>query len=72
MRPGLALAGVLVAVTPMTLFLAGSVNPSGFEIATGIALWAHVLAVARRAEVGVAAVPRTCWSACSCRARPWP
>ncbi len=52
------MAGVLVAVTPMTQFLAGSVNASGFEIATAIALWAHVLAVARRAEVGVSAIPR--------------
>jgi len=57
-RPGLALAGVLVAVTPMTQFLAGSVNPNGFEIAAAVALWAHVLAVARRAEGGVATVPR--------------
>ena len=57
LRPGLAVAGVLVAVTPMTWFLAGSVNPSGFEIATAIALWAHVLAVARRSELDVAGVP---------------
>jgi hypothetical protein len=57
-RPGLALAGVLVAVTPMALFLAGSVNPNGFEIAAAVALWAHVLAVVRRAEDGVATIPR--------------
>ena len=44
-------------VTPMTQFLAGSVNASGFEIATAIALWAHVLAVARRAERGVSRHP---------------
>ncbi len=58
-RPCLAVAGVLVATTPMALFLAGSVNPSGFEIATAIALWAHVLATARRAEHGMAAIPRS-------------
>ncbi len=57
-RPSLAVAGVLVAVTPMTQFLAGSVNASGFETATAIALWAYVLAVARRAETGVTHIPR--------------
>ncbi len=57
-RPALAVAGVLVAVTPMTLFLAGSVNPSGFEICTAIALWAHLVALGRRAEHGVEQLSR--------------
>jgi hypothetical protein len=35
-----ALLGVLLALTPMTLFLFGSVNPSAVEIAAAIALWA--------------------------------
>lgn len=35
-----ALLGVILAVTPMTLFLFGSVNPSALEIAAAIALWA--------------------------------
>ena len=33
-------AGVLVAATPMVLYLAGSVNPNGFEAAAAIGLWA--------------------------------
>ncbi|MDQ2825969.1 MAG: DUF2142 domain-containing protein, partial [Actinomycetota bacterium] len=36
----LAPAGVLVAATPMTFFLAGAVNPNGFETAAAIGLWA--------------------------------
>jgi predicted membrane protein DUF2142 len=32
-------AGVAVALTPITWFLASSVNPSGFEIVTAICLW---------------------------------
>lgn len=32
-------AGVAVALTPVTWFLAASVNPSGFEIMTAICLW---------------------------------
>lgn len=32
-------AGVAVALTPIVWFLAGSVNPSGFEIVTAICLW---------------------------------
>jgi len=32
-------AGVAVAMTPITWFLAASVNPSGFEIVTAICLW---------------------------------
>jgi Predicted membrane protein (DUF2142) len=31
--------GLLVALTPMLLFLAGSVNPNGLEVAAGLALW---------------------------------
>ena len=33
------LLGLVVAVTPMALFLAGSVNPSGVEIAAAVGLW---------------------------------
>jgi Predicted membrane protein (DUF2142) len=39
-NPFPALFGLILAVTPMTLFLFGSVNPSALEIAAGIALWA--------------------------------
>lgn len=37
--------GLAVAVTPMVLFLAGSVNPSGLEIAAGIGLWVSLIAL---------------------------
>lgn len=43
--PRLLLAGIAFAVTPMVLFLAGSVNPNGIEIAAAICLWVS-LAVA--------------------------
>lgn len=33
------IVGVLVSLTPVTLFLASAVNPSGFEITTAICLW---------------------------------
>ena len=38
--PTFAGAGLLLAVTPTVLFLAGSVNPGGLEIAAAIAVWA--------------------------------
>lgn len=37
--PRLVIAGVAAAVTPQVLFLAGSVNPNGVEIAAAISLW---------------------------------
>jgi len=37
--------GAAVAATPMTLFLAGSVNPNGLEIAAAIGLWAAMVAL---------------------------
>jgi hypothetical protein len=46
----LVMLGVLVAVTPTVLFLAAGVNPSGLEIAAGLALWISgaVLAIESR------------------------
>jgi hypothetical protein len=35
-------AGIFVALTPITLFLSAAVNPSGFEIVTAICLWTAV------------------------------
>lgn len=32
-------AGILIAFTPMALFLAGTINPNGLEISSSIALW---------------------------------
>ena len=47
----LSLAGLLLAVTPMAVFYAGSVNGSGIEIASGIAFFAALLRIARGARV---------------------
>ncbi len=46
----LALWGVLVAVTPMTLFLGGTVNPQGLEVAAGFSFFAACLALATSAR----------------------
>ena len=43
--PHLLLAGVALAVTPEALFLFGSVNPSGLEIAGAVCLWASLAAL---------------------------
>ncbi len=42
---GLVSAGLLIALTPMALFLASVINPSGMEITAAVALWATALAV---------------------------
>ncbi|MBO1413411.1 DUF2142 domain-containing protein [Streptomyces sp. FH025] len=42
-RHRVAAAGVLVAVTPITAHLAGSINPNGIEIAAGVALIAALI-----------------------------
>ena len=39
-------AGIFVALTPITLFLSGSVNPSGFEIVVAICLWTAISVLA--------------------------
>ncbi len=44
--PRLALLGVAAALTPMTLFLLASVNAQALEIAAGVAVWVHGLALA--------------------------
>lgn len=35
-----AVAGVLAATTPMTLYLGAAINPNGFEVAAAIGVWA--------------------------------
>jgi hypothetical protein len=45
-RSRLFLAGVAVAATPVVVFLAGVVNPSGLEIASAITTWVAALALA--------------------------
>jgi hypothetical protein len=47
--PALRMVAFLVALTPMALFLAASVNPSGPEIVAGIALWASGTVLVREA-----------------------
>ncbi len=50
-RRSFLLVGVLLAATPMTLFLSGVVNPSGMEICAAICMWTSGLVlVAERAQ----------------------
>lgn len=59
-RRGLAVLGVALAVTPLAFFLFGAVNPSGFEIAAGIAAWATLLDLwARPGPVTTPVITRT-------------
>jgi len=46
-RPGLSLLGLVVAVTPMAVFLGASVSPNGIEIAAAVGVWAGLLRLAR-------------------------
>lgn len=48
--------GILVGLTPMTVFLAGSVNPSGIEIVAALALWCSGAVLVRELS-GSGAVP---------------
>jgi hypothetical protein len=43
--PGLVAVGLVVAITPVVLFIAGTVNPNATEIAAAIALWVCGLAL---------------------------
>ena len=50
-RSRLLLAGFLLALTPMTMFLASTVNPNGLEITVAACLWvAGLVLVLERAE----------------------
>lgn len=53
--PRVRMLGFLTALTPMALFLGGSVNPSGIEIVAGLAVWASGVVLVREA-VGARAV----------------
>lgn len=48
-RSPIARLGLAAAVTPMALFLFGTVNPSSIEIAAGIGVWVHGAALATAA-----------------------
>lgn len=53
-RPGwVAASGFGLALTPMALFVMGTVNPNGPEIAAGIAAWASTAVLAREAETRI-------------------
>ncbi len=61
--------GAAAALTPTVLFLGGSINPNGFEIAASAALWTSLLVLLRSdgpspsrllVRVGVAAVALAC------------
>jgi hypothetical protein len=56
--PRVRLAGLLVGLTPMALFLVGSVNPSGVEVAAGLALWASGVVLVQELRSGRDADPR--------------
>lgn len=42
-RPALAMAGLLLAVTPVVTELAGAVNPNGLEAAVAVSFWAALI-----------------------------
>jgi hypothetical protein len=46
-RATMLFEGIAIAVTPLVIFLAGVVNPSGFEIAAAICVWTSGLALVR-------------------------
>ena len=50
-RPGwIAVSGFGLALTPMALFVIGTVNPNGLEIAAGLAAWASTAVLANEAK----------------------
>jgi len=59
--------GVYLAITPITYFLSSSVNPSGFEIMTAVALWTTlcVLALEYREEPPVELLRVLVFEACT-------
>jgi hypothetical protein len=46
-------AGMVVAITPMTAHLGGAINPNGVEIAAGVALFAALIAVLHEQRAGI-------------------
>jgi hypothetical protein len=60
--PRRAVWGAAVALTPMCLFIGGSVNPNALEIASAFSFWAACLALARRrSDADVSLPPPTGW-----------
>jgi hypothetical protein len=50
LRNKLMVAAVLLVATPMTMNLAGAINPNGLEIACGVLFWAALLGLVRPPE----------------------
>jgi hypothetical protein len=63
------LVGVLVAVTPMTIFLAASFNPSGPEVAGAVAFLAGLLSLARGSAAREAWIAAAAGGAALCLSR---
>jgi Predicted membrane protein (DUF2142) len=55
LRNRLLVGGLVLAVTPMAMNLAGSVNPNGWEIAVGVLLWCCLLPLLRPPPRGLEA-----------------
>jgi hypothetical protein len=55
-----ALLGVLVACTPMVLYLPGGINPNGLEIAACLAVWAGACSLARAPAVDERLLATSC------------
>ena len=52
-RDAVAVVGLLLAVSPMVVFLAGVVNPNSLEVAAAVAMWVGALVLLRPGSVGV-------------------
>jgi hypothetical protein len=46
-RGGLVVVGLVASITPQVVFFGASINPSGLEMAAGIALWLTAMALVR-------------------------
>src|SRR5262245_4367210 len=51
--PALMAAGLVLAITPMVLFMSSSVNPNGLEIAASVAFWVCGIALISTSKVRV-------------------
>jgi hypothetical protein len=54
-----SMIGVVVAITPMVLYLASSVNPNGIEIASAVLVWSAATALARAPRISEALLAGT-------------
>jgi hypothetical protein len=64
LRNRLLMAGLVLVATPMVMNLAGSINPNGLEICSGVLLWCALLALTRQDPadpLGEVATHRLVW-----------